>query len=77
MGVLSSNEMPRLCRTSYVVLIDRLPSQKQLLGDRAYRSQPLQIDLFDKYWITLKVPFRSNQYDYKKHPKNINPSNRW
>ena len=25
--------------------------------------------LFEQYKVTLKVPFRNNQYDYKKHPK--------
>lgn len=49
--------------------IENVPSNKLLLGDRAYRSNPLQLDLFEKHQITLKVPFRSNQKDYKKHPK--------
>lgn len=49
--------------------IENVPSNKLLLGDRAYRSNPLQLDLFEKYQLKLKVPFRSNQKDYKKHPK--------
>jgi hypothetical protein len=54
---------------NYLKGIDKLPQKKQLLGDRAYRSSPLQMDLFDKFKVKLRVPFRSNQHDYKKHPK--------
>lgn len=49
--------------------IENIPSNKLLLGDRAYRSNPLQLDLFEKFNIKMKVPFRANQKDYKKHPK--------
>jgi hypothetical protein len=54
---------------NYLKSVENLPSGKQLLGDRAYRSNPLQMDLFDKYKVKLRVPFRINQHDYKKHPK--------
>ncbi len=54
---------------NYLKSIDHLPSGKHLLGDRAYRSNPLQMDLFEKFDVKLKVPFRINQRDYKKHPK--------
>lgn len=54
---------------NYLKSVDKLPPGKQLLGDRAYRSSPLQMDLFDKYNVKLRVPFRRNQHDYKKHPK--------
>lgn len=43
----------------------------QLLGDRAYISSGLQLELFENYDIQLKVPFRVNQYDYKKHPRKL------
>jgi hypothetical protein len=46
-----------------------LPVRKNILGDRAYISKTLQMDLFEQYKVTLKVPFRINQYDYRKHPK--------
>jgi hypothetical protein len=49
--------------------VDELPEGKQLLGARAYVSQPLQGDLFHSFRVRLKVPFRSNQHGYKKHPK--------
>lgn len=49
--------------------LGKLPVKKLLLGDRAYLSKPLQIDLFERYRFKLKVPFRTNQYDYKKHSK--------
>lgn len=49
--------------------VETLPLKKQLLGDKAYRSYPLQMDLFEKYKVKLKVPFRMNQHDYKRHPK--------
>lgn len=51
--------------------VDSLPKRKTLLGDRAYISNPLQYSLFDDYSVTLKVPFRYNQHDYKKHPKKL------
>lgn len=54
---------------NYLKEINKLPSGKLLLGDRAYRSNPLQIDLFDKFDVKLRVTFRLNQHDYKKHPK--------
>lgn len=54
---------------NYLKGIKNLPIKKHLLGDRAYRSNPLQMSLFDEYKVKLKVPFRSNQHDYKKHPK--------
>ncbi|MDQ2718757.1 MAG: IS982 family transposase [Bacteroidota bacterium] len=51
--------------------LENLPERKQLLGDRAYISKTLQMDLFDSYKVRLKVPFRNNQYEYKKHPKRL------
>ena len=48
-----------------------MPHGKELLGDRAYISKAVQADLFDQYEVKLKVPFRLNQYDYKKHPKRL------
>lgn len=54
---------------NFLKSVDNLPRGKQLLGDRAYRSNPVQMDLFDKFDVKLKVPFRINQHDYKKHPK--------
>jgi Transposase DDE domain len=54
---------------NYLKSLDSLPNGIQLLGDRAYRSNPLQMDLFEKFNVKLKVPFRINQHDYKKHPK--------
>jgi hypothetical protein len=54
---------------NYLKSVNHLPSGKQLLGDRAYRSNPLRMDLFEKFDVKLKEPFRINQRDYKKHPK--------
>jgi hypothetical protein len=54
---------------NYLKSVNHLPSGKQLLGDRAYRSNPLHMDLFGKFNVKLKVPFRINQRDYKKHLK--------
>lgn len=39
-----------------------------LLGDRAYLSNPLQTELFEKFRILLNTPMRHNQKDYKKQP---------
>ena len=49
-----------------------LPEQKQLLGDRAYRSKPLQMDLFDRYRVKLRVPFRIISMIIKSILRNIN-----
>lgn len=54
---------------NFLKAIDNLPKGKTLLGDRAYISNPLQASLFEEFKVSLKVPFRNNQYDYKKHPK--------
>ena len=56
---------------NYLKSLRKLPKGKLLLGDKAYRSKPLQMDLFDRYQVMLRVPFRFNQYDYKKHPKKL------
>ncbi len=45
---------------NYLKSVNHLLGGKMLLGDRAYRSNPLQMDLFEKFDIKLKVPFRSN-----------------
>ncbi len=49
--------------------IEHLPGEKQILGDRAYISKTLQLDLFEQYQVKLRVPFRINQLDYKRHPR--------
>ncbi len=51
--------------------VNHLPKNKVLLGDRAYVSKPLQASLFEDYRVALKVPFRSNQINYKKHPRKL------
>jgi hypothetical protein len=40
----------------------------ELIGDRAYISKVVQLNLFEEYNVKLTVPYRSNQHDYKKHP---------
>lgn len=54
---------------NFLKQVKDLPGHKKILGDRAYISKTLQMDLFEQYNVTLKVPFRNNQHDYKKHPK--------
>jgi hypothetical protein len=54
---------------NFLKQVENLPAKKKIIGDRAYISKTLQMDLFEQYNVTLKVPFRNNQYDYKKHPK--------
>ena len=56
---------------TFLKAIDKLPAGKTLLGDRAYISNPLQASLFEDYKVKLKVPFRMNQRNYKKHPKRL------
>jgi hypothetical protein len=43
-------------------------SNAYLLGDRAYLSEKIQIDLFSYANIKLNTPMRSNQHDYKRQP---------
>lgn len=43
----------------------------RLIGDKAYRSRPLQMELFNWADINLDVPYRSNQHDYKPYPKHL------
>lgn len=54
---------------NYLKQIEFAKRKSQLIADRAYISKTLQLDLFTKYKIKLKVPFRMNQHDYKKHPR--------
>ncbi|ATL48909.1 IS982 family transposase [Chitinophaga caeni] len=54
---------------NFLKQLDRLPAKKSLLGDRAYISQTVQMDLFDNYQVRLKVPLRHNQHDYRKYPR--------
>jgi len=54
---------------NFLKSVSDLPAGKFLLGDRAYRSNPLQMDLSDQFKVKLKVPFRMNQKNYRKHPK--------
>jgi hypothetical protein len=49
--------------------VQNLPERKMLLGNRTYISNALQAPLFDDFKVELKVPFRMNQHDYKKHQK--------
>lgn len=56
---------------NYLKSVESLPGEKQLLGDRAFISRVVQLDLFEKFEVRLNVPFRSNQYDYKKYPKKL------
>ena len=43
-------------------------SNVYLLGDRAYLSEKIQIDLFSYANIKLNTPMRINQHNYKKQP---------
>lgn len=38
------------------------------LGDKAYLSEPLQLELFDDHKLLLKTPMRLNQKAYRKQP---------
>jgi len=39
-----------------------------LLGDRAYLSNPLQLELFEENRLFLITPMRMNQKNYRKQP---------
>lgn len=39
-----------------------------LLGDRAYLSEPLQLELFETHELLLQTPMRINQKNYHKQP---------
>jgi hypothetical protein len=40
-----------------------------ILGDKAYLSSEIQLDLFQTQGVRLVTPKRMNQYDYQKYPK--------
>ena len=54
---------------NYLKFVIHLSIGKQLLGFSAYRSNPLQLEIFEKFDVKLKVPFRIKQRDDKKYPK--------
>jgi hypothetical protein len=39
-----------------------------LLGDKAYLSDPMQLELFENHNLILKTPMRTNQKNYVKQP---------
>ena len=43
----------------------------RLIGDRAYRSAPLQLNLFRTHEIDLTVPYRKNQHDFTPYPHEL------
>jgi hypothetical protein len=51
---------------NYLKTLSSLPIKKQLLGDKAYRSKLLQMDLLDKYHVKIRVPLRINHINDKK-----------
>jgi len=38
------------------------------LGDKAYLSDPLQLELFEDHRLLLHTPMRANQKNYRKQP---------
>lgn len=42
-------------------------SGHNLLGDRAYIGQAIQLQLFDELKLNIQVPYRRNQKDYKRY----------
>lgn len=61
---------------NYLKFLNKVPEGKQFLGDRACLSKPLQMDLFDKLSVKLRVPFRMNQHDYNVNPT-LDKSFKW
>lgn len=56
---------------NFLKSIESFPLHKDLLGDRAFISKTVQLNLFENFEVRLRVPFRSNQYAYKKYPKRL------
>jgi len=54
---------------NFLKQIDNLPVKMEILGDRAYISKTVQVDLFYNHEVKLTVLFRQNQHDYKKYPR--------
>lgn len=42
-----------------------------LLADRGYVGQAVQLSLFENYQINLKIPYKCNQKDFKKYPYDL------
>lgn len=43
---------------------------RELLGDRGYIGVPTQLRLFEEIGLSLRVPYRRNQKDFKKYSNN-------
>lgn len=52
----------------YMNDVKELMSDCQIIGDKGYLSQPLQLNLFETYNISLHTPMRKNQLNYKELP---------
>ncbi len=52
----------------YLNDVKELMSDCQLIGDKGYLSQPLQLDLFESSNINIHTPMRKNQLNYKELP---------
>lgn len=66
-GVLTSIDMTKASLHDIHYLQEQI-SNAYLLGDKAYLSNDIQIDLFTSSKISLQVPTRINQHNHKKQP---------
>ena len=57
--------------------VESLPQQKSILGDRAYISQPLQMDLFDHFQVKLRVPLDKINIITGNIRRKIDPNGKW
>ena len=69
-GVITSFDISKakVHDIEYLKDIKEFYSDCLLLGDRAYLSEPLQLELFEDHKVLLKTPMRANQKNYQKQP---------
>jgi hypothetical protein len=58
----------------YLKLIDENDAHLRgynLLGDKGYIGNAIQLSLFENYQIKLEIPYRCNQKEFKKYPHEL------
>jgi hypothetical protein len=69
-GIISSFDLSKaeVADIHYLNDIKDQYSGCMLLGDKAYLSDPMQLELFEDHNLILKTPMRANQKNYVKQP---------
>lgn len=70
MGVITHFDISKanVADIHYLEDIKEHYSNCRILGDKAYISNELQMELFATYHLKVETPMRTNQRDYHKQP---------